>query len=229
MVAQKFIFERAFPDTANRVVPLEQKEATLTVSEHAKLLDAAVASARIDAFMEGKSAEHDEETARLARAMESVAMALDQLRHELADIQVLASREAIIFAHDIARKLAGKLLDSAPMTVIENVAREIFDDLRGQPHVAVRVAPELIDVTKEKLTSIARERGFEGRLIVMGEPEIEPGDVRIEWADGGIIRDRALVEQTVAAGVERALMVAPASKSRTEQFDMKHDGVGDGQ
>jgi flagellar assembly protein FliH len=205
MTAQKFTFERAFPDTANRIVPLEQKEPTLTVAEHTALLHAAVASARIDAFIEGKTSANDEETARLARAMESVSMALDQLRHELADIHAMASQEAIRFAHDIAKKLAGKLLDNAPMTVIENVAREIFDDLRGQPHVAVRVAPELIDITKEKLSAIARERGFEGRLIVMGEPEIEPGDVRIEWADGGIIRDRARVEQTVAAGIDRAL------------------------
>jgi flagellar assembly protein FliH len=212
MVAQKFTFERAFPETANRIVPLEQREPTLTVSEHEKLLQAAVANARIDAFIEGKTAANDEETARLARAMESVSMALDQLRHELADIHAMASHEAIRFAHDIAKKLAGKLLDNAPMTVIENVAREIFDDLRGQPHVAVRVAPELIDITKEKLSSIARERGFEGRLIVMGEPEIGPGDVRIEWADGGIIRDRARVEQTVAMGVERALMLDAGMK-----------------
>jgi flagellar assembly protein FliH len=212
MVAQKFTFERAFPDTANRIVPLEQKEPTLTVAEHETLMSAAIANARIDAFIEGKNAANDEETARLVRAMESVSMALDQLRYELSDIQAMASQEAIRFAHDIARKLAGKLLDNAPMTVIENVAREIFDDLRGQPHVAVRVAPDLIDLTKEKLSSIARERGFEGRLIVMGEPEIQPGDVRIEWADGGIIRDRALVEQTLTAGIERALMLNAGMK-----------------
>jgi flagellar assembly protein FliH len=212
MVAQKFTFERAFPDTANRIVPLEQKEPTLTVAEHETLMSAAIANARIDAFIEGKNAANDEETARLVRAMESVSMALDQLRYELSDIQAMASQEAIRFAHDIARKLAGKLLDSAPMTVIENVAREIFDDLRGQLHVAVRVAPDLIDLTKEKLSSIARERGFEGRLIVMGEPEIQPGDVRIEWADGGIIRDRALVEQTLTAGIERALMLNAGMK-----------------
>ena len=33
-------------------------------------------------------------------------------------------------------------------------------------------------------------RGFEGRLVVLAEPEIAPGDCRIEWADGGVVRDQ---------------------------------------
>jgi flagellar assembly protein FliH len=211
MAASKFIFQRAFPETPDRMVPLEKKEPTLTVSEHQRLLDAAVAAARIEAFQQGKIEAEADQTARLAEAMEQVARMLDQLRFELDGIHATASAEAIRFAHDFASKLAGQLLDQAPMAVIEATARAIFDDLRGHPHVAVRVAPDLVEAAKEKLAGIARERGFEGRLIVMGEPEIPPGDVRIEWADGGIVRDRAAIERTMAAGVERALSVQSSS------------------
>jgi flagellar assembly protein FliH len=211
MAASKFIFQRAFPETPDRMVPLEKKEPTLTVSEHQRLLDAAVAAARIEAFQQGKTEAEAEQTARLAEAMEQVARMLDQLRFELDGIHATASAEAIRFAHDFAAKLAGQLLDQAPLAMIEVTARAIFDDLRGQPHVAVRMAPDLVEAAKEKLAGIARERGFEGRLIVMGEPEIPPGDVRIEWADGGIVRDRAAVERTMAAGVERALSVRISS------------------
>jgi flagellar assembly protein FliH len=205
MTAARFIFQREFPATPDRMVPLETKEPTLTVSEHEALLAAAVAAARTEAFLQGKDEADGEQTARLADAMEQVARTLDAVRFDLDGIQATASREAIHFAHAFAQKLAGKLLDAAPMAVIEQTARMIFDDLRGQPHVAVRLSPELIDPARERLTAIAREKGFEGRLIVMGEPEIPPGDVRIEWADGGIIRDRSQSEQTVASGVERAL------------------------
>jgi flagellar assembly protein FliH len=211
MAASKFIFQRAFPETPDRMVPLEKKEPTLTVSEHQRLLEAAVAAARIEAFQHGKTEAETEQTARLAEAMEQVARMLDQLRFELDGIHATASAEAIRFAHEFASKLAGQLLDQAPMAVIEATARAIFDDLRGHPHVAVRVAPDLVEAAKEKLAGIARERGFEGRLIVMGEPEIPPGDVRIEWADGGIVRDRAAVERTMATGVERALSVQSSS------------------
>ena len=205
MSSVKFIIEREFPDLPSRIMPLEKPEPQMLVADHETLLAQAVAEARMGAFAEGRSAALEDETAKLARAMESVAMALEEVRRDLDHIQVMASEEAIRFGTDIAMKLAGKLLDEKPIASIQEVARQIFIDLRGHAHVAVRVAPDLVDSTKEKLTAIARERGFEGKLIVMGEPEIIPGDVRIEWADGGIVRDRAQLEQSVLAGVERAL------------------------
>jgi flagellar assembly protein FliH len=45
---------------------------------------------------------------------------------------------------------------------------------------------------------MARERGFDGRIVTVGEPEIAFGDVRLEWADGGVVRDQTLIEQAVA-------------------------------
>ncbi|MGL4635884.1 MAG: FliH/SctL family protein [Beijerinckiaceae bacterium] len=205
MSHSRFTFEREFPATKDNYVPLEQKEPTITVAEHELTMSLALEQARNESYAEGKLAADTEETARLARAMESVSHALEVLRHSLDGIEASASAEAITFAHEFARKLAGKLIDTSPVAVIEDVARQIFDDLRGQSHVAVRVSPELVDITKEKISGITRERGFEGRLIVLGEPENLPGDVKIEWADGGIVRDRARVERTVAEGVDRAL------------------------
>ncbi len=45
-------------------------------------------------------------------------------------------------------------------------------------------------------------RGFEGRLVILAEPEIALGDCRVEWADGGVIRDRAAIEAAIDDAVE---------------------------
>ncbi len=201
----KFVFSREFPATPDRIVPLETREPTLTLSEHRRLLDAAVAGARSEAFVQGRLEGEADSSARLAAALEQVSARLEILAAHLGAIEAAASAEAIRFAHAFALKLAGRLLDTAPMAQVEDAARAIFDDLRGQPHVAVRVAPEMVDAAKERLALISRERGFEGRLIVLGEPEIPTGDVRIEWADGGIVRDRARAEQTLSACIEQSL------------------------
>jgi flagellar assembly protein FliH len=37
----------------------------------------------------------------------------------------------------------------------------------------------------------------------MAEAAIAPGDCRIEWADGGLKRDRAATELAIAEAVER--------------------------
>jgi flagellar assembly protein FliH len=39
--------------------------------------------------------------------------------------------------------------------------------------------------------------GFAGRLVVLGDPEQKPGDGRIEWVDGGLVRDRAALEAEI--------------------------------
>jgi len=183
------------------------------VSEHRRLLAVAEAGARAEAFVMGRLEGESDSSARLAQALEQVSMRLDALAGELGAIEAAASAEAIRFAHAFAVKLAGRLLDDAPMASIEEAARAIFDDLRGQPHVAVRVAPALVDAAKDRLATVARERGFDGRLIVLGEPEIPSGDVRIEWADGGIARERGRAEQLLAAAVEQSLAAGGLSKN----------------
>ena len=58
---------------------------------------------------------------------------------------------------------------------------------------------------REKLDEIARARGFEGRLVVLAEPEIAPGDCRIEWADGGVVRDARRDRAAIGDAVGRYL------------------------
>jgi flagellar assembly protein FliH len=39
--------------------------------------------------------------------------------------------------------------------------------------------------------------GFTGRLVVIGDPEVALGDGKIEWADGGLVRDRAAISAAI--------------------------------
>ena len=67
----------------------------------------------------------------------------------------------------------------------------------------MRVSADLYSDAKQRLEDIARARGFEGRLVVMSEGDIAAGDCRIEWADGGLKRDRAMTEAAIAEAVGR--------------------------
>jgi flagellar assembly protein FliH len=42
----------------------------------------------------------------------------------------------------------------------------------------------------------------------MAEPDMKPDDCRIEWADGGVTRDRAAIETAIAETVRRYLAAA---------------------
>ena len=59
--------------------------------------------------------------------------------------------------------------------------------------------------TAEYRNRFVRTRGFEGRLVVLAEPEIAPGDCKIEWADGGVVLERAAIEVKISELVGRYL------------------------
>ena len=69
--------------------------------------------------------------------------------------------------------------------------------------MVVRVGADIYEAAKDKLEEIARARGFEGRLVVLAEPAMAPGDCRIEWADGGVARDRAATLAAIDDAVGR--------------------------
>src|SRR5581483_9712300 len=86
--------------------------------------------------------------------------------------------------------------------------------LNAAPHVVVRVADPIYPQAREKLDAIAQDLGFAGRLVIMAEPDMKPDDCRIEWADGGLTRDRATVEAAISETVGRYL----AARSKNAQF-----------
>ena len=82
---------------------------------------------------------------------------------------------AIDFALALARKLAGDALDASRSPAIADAAAPAFQHLRGVPHFVVRVNDDLVEPVDALLEQLAEERGFEGRLVTLGDPDMEPG------------------------------------------------------
>ena len=118
--------------------------------------------------------------------------------------------EAVALALAVGRKLAGEALEAQPLAPIAEAARAAFQHLRAVPHLVVRVNEDLVDEVDALIGRIARERGFDGRIVVLGEPEIAPGDARLEWADGGIVREQARIEEALAAAVSDLDPIPPS-------------------
>jgi flagellar assembly protein FliH len=181
------------------------KEATppVTAADHA----AAVADADARGYRRGVSAAEaqarTEAERRLAAAFERIASGLDQLRGSLKKVEDRFEAEAVEVALAVGRKLAGGLIAQEPFAEIAALADQCFRELLTAPHIVVRVNSALYEVAKEKLPEIARARGFDGRVVVLAETDVAPGDCRIEWADGGLKRDRAATESAIADAVGR--------------------------
>jgi len=135
--------------------------------------------------------------ARTAAALESIAANVASLTSQLKNEREQLKNEAIVLANMIARSLTENLIAKEPLHEIEALFSEALNFLPDTPHIAVRMNETLLALAKEKLDAIAAERGFQGKLILLGQPDIDQGDCRIEWAQGGIVKDQKLVKQRI--------------------------------
>jgi flagellar assembly protein FliH len=195
----KFLFDVDFGASADT----RPAEPTITLAEHALRL----AEAEAQAYRNGTAAAQAQAASDAERsagaALNRVGAALEGLRAGLSSVEGRLEGEAVEVAVAVARRLAPELIAREPLTEIEALARECFRHLVAAPHVVVRINDALQDSVRERLEDISRSHGFAGRLVVLADPEIALGDCRIEWADGGIERDRAKVEATIGEAVLR--------------------------
>jgi flagellar assembly protein FliH len=183
-----FLFDTDFrrPQPSAEVLRAAEEAAVAEQAAHAR------------GVQEGRLQAEAQVQARLADAMTRLALAAAGLLASADAREAEREAQAAEVAVLIARKVAGDALDAEPLAGIGEAARSALQHLRGVPHLVVRVHDGLVEDAEALVKRLARERGFEGRLVVLGDPETLPGDARIEWADGGVVRERARIEAAVA-------------------------------
>jgi flagellar assembly protein FliH len=138
----------------------------------------------------------------MADALSVIADGLGRLDSALTAIETRLETEAVEVAVAVAEKLAPALIAREPFAEIAALATECFHHLVSTPLVTVRVGRDIHDSAKEKIEEIARTRGFDGRLAVVPDESLAPGDCRVEWTEGGIMRDHtattSAIDETVA-------------------------------
>jgi flagellar assembly protein FliH len=192
----KFLFDTDFAAGGER-------EATIALAEHATKLAEAETAAHRRGYADAQADAGLESQRRIAGALERVAAGLAEANTALQAIEARLECEAVDVAVAVARKLAPALIEGEPFAEISALAGNCFRELIAAPHIAVRVNDNLYAAVREKLDGIARAHGFEGRMVVLGEPGIAAGDCRIEWADGGVTRDNAAADAAIGETVAR--------------------------
>jgi flagellar assembly protein FliH len=194
----KFLFDVDFAGSAER-------KQTIALTEHALKVAEAEKAAQQRGYADAQRDAKIEADRRIAAALDRIAKGIAETNSKLAAIETRLECEAVEVAVAVARKLAPTLVDREPFAEISALASDCFRQLVASPHIAVRVGDGLYAAAREKLEDIVRARGFEGRLVVLAESDIGPGDCRIEWADGGINRDSARVDAAIGEAVARYL------------------------
>jgi flagellar assembly protein FliH len=187
----KFMFDMDFS------APDKTREKAATQAEIAQKVAAAEARAHRDGFAAGQREAKAESDRRAALALEEINVAIKNIASRFAGIENRMETEAVDVAVAVARKLCNELIAGEPLAEITGLIRECFSHLVSTPHLVVRINDALYEGARERIEKLAKQSGFEGRLVILAEPTIANGDCKIEWADGGVVLERATIDTKI--------------------------------
>jgi len=187
----KFLFDMDFG------TPDKKRERAATDAEIAEKVAAAEARAYRAGYEAAQREAKAESDRRSALALEEIGIAVKGIATRFSGIEVRMETEAVEVAVAVARKLCNELVSREPLGEITALVSECFSHLVATPHLVVRINDQLYESAREKIERQAAQSGFEGRLVILAEPGIATGDCKIEWADGGVVLERAAIEAKI--------------------------------
>jgi flagellar assembly protein FliH len=187
----KFLFDMDFS------APDRMRERPATPAEIAQKVAAAEARAYRDGFDAAQREAKAESDRRSALALEEIGINIKTIAQRFGGIETRMETEAVDVAISVARKLCSTLIAAEPLGEITGLVKDCFSHLVATPHLVVRINDSLYEAAHERIERMAKQSGFEGRLVILAEPEIGTGDCKIEWADGGVVLERAAIEAKI--------------------------------
>ncbi len=195
----KFTFDTAFDTGRPRPKPAAPPPPSFSADD--------LAAARAAAFAEGeaagRTAEQAETEAALAAATAQLAAAVADLGARITGAEHQLKADAAALGHAIARKLCQTLTADLPMAEMDAMVNDCLTELRDEPRIVVHVAGAVLDEARSRFEAAASGGAFPGRLIVLADDTLGTGDVRVEWAHGGVLRDEKALAATIESAVNR--------------------------
>ncbi len=207
----KFMFDTDF------AAPDRAREKAATAAELAQKVAAAEARAYRDGFDAGQREAKAESDRRTAVALEEIKVAMQGIAARLNGVETRMETEAVDVAVAVARKLCTELIAAEPLGEIMGLVKDCFSHLVATPHLVVRINDSLYDIAHDKIERLAEQSGFEGRLVILAEPGIATGDCRIEWADGGVVLERAAIDAKIDELVSSYIASRPGAAQGTKR------------
>jgi len=169
-------------------------------------------AARQESFLAGKQdglkeAMNATESAAVT-VLEGIPGQLDALFTQWEDSRLEHKALALRVATAVTRKLFPRLAATAGLQEVEQVVGECLERLPKEPRLVVRMADGLLDTVRGRIEKTAERSGYEGRLVFLEDPDLGPGDVRVEWADGGAERNSDALWSSIDEVLNRGLIIA---------------------
>ncbi|MDF1791356.1 MAG: hypothetical protein P1U88_05560 [Thalassobaculaceae bacterium] len=222
-----FLFEYSFDDGADAARQAAEEaarraaadaDANLPPTFSLEEMEAAKAAAHASGRQEGMDdamAGIEQQVARTLDAVFSrVPKVFEQYKAWAKEMESDAARLGLA----VIGRLAPELVRDNELPEVEAVIREAFGFLTEQPKVMIRVAKDLEEPLSGKVELMASRVGYEGQVVLVGDPELPVDDCRVSWQAGAVERSLDDIWGQIDQIAERVLAGSPKrSKSTTPE------------
>ncbi len=131
------------------------------------------------------------------------------------EVEVIAGAVKAIAQNLLPAYIAKHGADELDATV-----RDCLVQLKGEPRLVIRTCEAELDACIKRFDSLAQVAAFPGKLIILADNALASGDLRVEWADGGLERANgnlwAEVEKILSRGRRPQTTAANPYQTNTE-------------
>lgn len=203
MAKNRFMFTVDFGDARN--LSDRPPEPTFSADE----LKAARDVSRAEGMDAGRREAMGSIERRSADALEAIARGLAAAAAERAEALGRIERQAIQLCTGLMHKLFPEYQRRHGAQEVESLVRESLRIMVDEPRVVVRLSDANLDALQQRIKGAAAAAGFAGKIVLVGDEAVPPGDCAIEWADGGAERNGDRVWAEIDAVVRRMIETPP--------------------
>jgi flagellar assembly protein FliH len=162
-----------------------------------------VEAATAEAFERGRGSLEAITAQAQSLALGQIAQAAITALRTLDEMAAEARAQALQTGLVAARRIAGAALDRYPLDTVEETIAQCLAQAATEPRIVIKVSDRVADALKARIAALADDIGFTGRLVVSVEARQGVADCRLEWTDGGVERDAALIESRIQTALDR--------------------------
>ena len=208
---QRYLFDVSFDGPG----PLPGSEPRFTSAELEAAREAGFEAGHAAALAAAAAASEE----RIAAALETMSAGIRAFAEAHAALALEAEAKAVALLRAILRKAVPALCRKDPLAEFEALVADCLGELLDEPRLVLRVGDALFEPMQSRIAGLAAAAGYGGKIILLADATLAPGDGRIEWADGGVERDTRRLADDLDAMLDRALAAAAPRTPDKEKTD----------